>query len=115
MLKNNRMPSELVRLSLEKAIALQGSLSAFTVLQDEATLMEAAYESDRRYEQNSPLGPLDGLPLAIKDNFCTDGLPTTCGSKMLEPFVPTYNATVVNQTLTAGGLVIGKVSTLLRI
>ena len=53
-------------------------------------------------------GPLDGLPIGIKDNFCTKNLRTTCCSRMLEPFVPKYNATVVDRTEKAGGIVLGQ-------
>ena len=51
---------------------------------------------------------LEGVPIAIKDNFCTSGITTTCASKMLEKFVPHYNATVVQKLLDAGALLMGK-------
>lgn len=51
---------------------------------------------------------LEGLPIAIKDNFCTTGIPTTCASKMLETFTPPYNATVVEKLLNAGAIFMGK-------
>ena len=54
------------------------------------------------------MAPLDGLPIGIKDNLCTKNLRTTCCSRMLEPFVPKYNATVVDRTEKAGGIVLGQ-------
>ena len=55
-----------------------------------------------------PLGPLDGVPMSFKDNFCAAGLHTTCASKMLENFVAPYNATVVQKSLDNGALIVGK-------
>ena len=55
-----------------------------------------------------PLGPLDGVPVSVKDNFCVAGAPTTCGSRMLAEFRPPYTATVVRRLLDAGAVLIGK-------
>lgn len=55
-----------------------------------------------------PISPLDGVPIAVKDNFCTKGIKTTCASRMLEKFVSPYNATVVQRLLDSGAVLIGK-------
>ena len=69
---------------------------------------EAAMARARQADQEIADGsasPLTGVPIAIKDNICTRGIQTTCASKILEGFVPTYNATVVEK-LNAAGIVI---------
>jgi len=53
---------------------------------------------------------LDGVPVGVKDNFCTDGIRTTCASKMLENYIPPYNATVVQKLLDQGAVMIGKLN-----
>src|SRR4030095_6847909 len=77
-----------------------------TVVREQA--LAAASESDRRWRAGAALGPLDGAPLALKDVLCTRGVRTTCGSKILEKFVPPYDATVVERLRAAGVVVLGK-------
>ena len=95
----------MIKTSLERAKYLQTHLNAFTIFQEENIIRGKAAESQKRF----PLSPIDGQLIAVKDNFCTRKLPTTCCSRMLQPFVPTYNATVVEKTEKAGGIVLGKV------
>ncbi len=77
-----------------------------TVTREEA--LAQAHAADERYRKGIPRGPLDGAPFAIKDVFCTRGIRTTCGSKILDGFVPPYDATVVTKLKEAGAVVLGK-------
>jgi aspartyl-tRNA(Asn)/glutamyl-tRNA(Gln) amidotransferase subunit A len=87
--------------------ALDGKVGAYlTVVREQA--LEAARESALRWKAGSPRGPLDGAPLALKDVMCTAGVRTTAGSKMLERFVPPYDATTVERLRAAGAVILGK-------
>ena len=68
----------------------------------------AADEIDRRVAAADDPGPLAGVPVALKDNLCTRGVPTTCSSKILEGWEPPYDATVVSRLAAAGAVVVGK-------
>jgi len=77
-----------------------------TILPDEA--LKQAEEIDSRRSKGEDLGPWAGLPIGVKDLLCTKGVKTTCSSKMLENFVPPYDATVVRKIKDAGMVIVGK-------
>src|SRR5262252_7883745 len=100
-------PTAVAESYLARIAAVDERVGAYlTVVRDDA--LAAASESERRWRAGAPLGPLDGAPLALKDVLCTRGVRTTCGSKMLEKFVPPYDATVVERLRAAGVVVLGK-------
>jgi len=85
----------------------EAEIHAFTlVLADEAR--RAADDIDATVARGDDPGPLAGVPIAVKDNLCTRGTPTTCGSRILEGWRPPYTATCVERILAAGGIVVGK-------
>ncbi len=83
------------------------ALNAFISLAGDE-LTEQVEALDRALDGGEELGSLAGIPVAIKDNICTRGLPTTCGSKILEGYVSLYEATVVRKLRAAGALILGK-------
>src|SRR5215469_8282890 len=97
---------ELTRLLLKRIEAAQPKLNAFISVTAEAALAAAA-QADRALASGR-VGPLVGLPIIHKDIFCTDGVRTTCGSRMLDNFVAPYDATVVAKLKTAGMVMLGK-------
>lgn len=90
-----------------KAMEAGRDLNAFITESPEAAL-ERARTSDQRRARGDTLGRLDGIPIAIKDLFCTEGVPTTAGSHILDGFVPTYESTVSAKLWRAGAVMLGK-------
>lgn len=97
---------ELTKEYLRSIAALNPTLNAF-ITADEHRALEQAQQADLRRAAGTQ-SPLTGVPIAHKDLFCTKGLATTCGSKMLAQFVPPYDATVVKQLDGAGAVTLGK-------
>src|SRR5499426_2359413 len=102
-------PSEVMRAYLTRIEALDPQVKAFlTITADEARRQAA--DADRRFKAGTPRGPLDGVPVGLKDVLCTRGIRTTCGSKILEHFVPPYDATAVARLLDGGAVLLGKLN-----
>jgi aspartyl-tRNA(Asn)/glutamyl-tRNA(Gln) amidotransferase subunit A len=105
--KGTRSARQAVEACLDAITARESDIHAFNhVLADEARA--AADAIDHRIAMGEDPGPLAGVPIALKDNLCTRGVPTTCSSRILEGWRPPYDATVVQRVVAAGGIVIGK-------
>ena len=102
-------PTQAVTEHLARIEALDRRVRAFLTVTREDALRRAA-EADARFRAGTPRGPLDGVPIAVKDVLCTRGIRTTCGSKILERFVPPYDATVVARLFAAGAVLLGKLN-----
>ncbi|MDT0186166.1 Asp-tRNA(Asn)/Glu-tRNA(Gln) amidotransferase subunit GatA [Microbacterium sp. ARD31] len=98
---------ELTQLHLDRIAEVDARVHAFLHVDGDGALADAA-ESDARRARGEARGPLDGVPIAVKDVLTTRGLPTTCGSRILEGWVPPYDATVVSRLREAGLPILGK-------
>jgi len=101
---------ELTRLFLDRIRGLNGKMNAFITVDEEHSLAQARVADERRAGKGSagPAGPLTGVPIAHKDIFCTRGLRTTCGSKMLSGYVSPFDAHVIERFAAAGAVTLGK-------
>ena len=92
---------------LERMEHVEGKIHAFVTVVEENAL-ETAREIDKKVRRGDDLGSLAGVVVAVKDNICTRGIRTTCSSRMLENFVPPYDATVIERLKAADAIIIGK-------
>ncbi len=97
---------ELTQAVLDRIVAVDNHTKAYLTLTPEAACEQAGQADERRAAGND--GALLGVPVAIKDNICQEGVPTTCGSRILESFVPPYDASVVTCLRDAGAVLLGK-------
>jgi len=100
---------DLTRAHLDRIHTFDSAIHAFLTVTDERAL-SMAEQSDKRRAEGQKL-PLLGIPLAIKDVMCTDGVETTAGSKILKGFKPPYTATAVQKLWDAGAILLGKTNT----
>ena len=103
------LATELTEAVLERILAVDNDVKAYLTLTPEDALSQARAADERRARGED--GALLGIPLAIKDVLCTQGISTTCGSRILEGFVPPYDATAVARLKAAGAVVLGKTNT----
>src|SRR5262245_3153818 len=101
--------TEVAEAYLARIEALDAELHCYLTVTRESALAQAA-AADGRFRGGTPRGPLDGVPIALKDVLCTRNIRTTCGSKILEGFVPPYDATVVGKLIEAGAVILGKLN-----
>ena len=99
--------SDLLESVLARAAQTEAEVHAYLTI-DADRARTAAAQSDARFAAGEPLGPLDGIPIALKDNLCTRGLETTCSSQILAGYHPPYDATVVARLKEGGAVVTGK-------
>lgn len=107
LLSKHRSAVEIAQEALDTIQALEPKVHSFLhVTADRA--LEQAQQVDAKIAAGEEIGLLSGIPIGIKDNLCTQGIPTTCASRILENFVPPYESTVTQKLLDAGAVMVGK-------
>lgn len=107
LISKERSCVEIVQESLDRIQALEPKLHSFLQVTNDRAL-EQAKQIDAKIAAGEEIGLLAGIPIAIKDNLCTQGVPTTCASKILQNFVPPYESTVTQKLIDAGAIMVGK-------
>ncbi|HBL11421.1 MAG TPA: Asp-tRNA(Asn)/Glu-tRNA(Gln) amidotransferase GatCAB subunit A [Cyanobacteria bacterium UBA11162] len=107
LIKKERSSVEITQEALERIQALEPKLRSFLHITSEYAL-EQARQVDAKIAAGEEIGLLAGIPIGIKDNMCTKGIPTTCASRILENFVPPYESTVTQKLKDMGAVMVGK-------
>ena len=110
MIKDKQISSvEVTKSVFDRIDSVEGKVDAYVTLDKENALIKAE-EVDKKFANGDRLSPLAGIPIGIKDNISTKGLRTTCSSKMLENYVPPFNATVIEKINNADMVITGKLN-----
>ena len=107
IIRKERSSVEITQEALDRIQALEPVLHSFLCVTSEYAL-EQARQVDAKIAAGEEVGLLAGIPIGIKDNMCTKGIPTTCASRILENFVPPYESTVTQKLKDAGAVMVGK-------
>jgi aspartyl-tRNA(Asn)/glutamyl-tRNA(Gln) amidotransferase subunit A len=108
LLRQRKISSlELTQAVLERIREVDGQIGAYLTV-TEGVALEQARQADERLRRGERVTPLTGIPFGVKDSIVTEGIRTTCGSRILEHYVPPYQATAVRRLLEAGAVLLGK-------
>ncbi|MBU0672548.1 MAG: Asp-tRNA(Asn)/Glu-tRNA(Gln) amidotransferase subunit GatA [Candidatus Margulisbacteria bacterium] len=108
LLTNKKISAlELTEAVISQIDKVESRVQAYVSINKDQAIKQAK-AADERIKNNSNLTPLTGIPVAIKDNMCTKGMLTTCSSKILNNYIPPYNATIVDKIKAAGAVILGK-------
>src|SRR5690242_15559685 len=98
---------ELTQATLQRAHEIDPKIKSYVTITDNVAL-EQAKQADERIAKGKKVTPLTGIPFAAKDCISTRDIRTTCSSKILEDYIPQYDATVINKLADAGAVLMGK-------
>jgi aspartyl-tRNA(Asn)/glutamyl-tRNA(Gln) amidotransferase subunit A len=107
LVNKERSAVEITQEALDRITQLEPKLKSFLCVTADRAMAQAV-QVDAQIAAGEEIGLLAGIPIAVKDNMCTQGVPTTCASRILENFVPPYDATVVSKLQAAGAVIVGK-------
>ncbi len=107
LITKERSAVEITQEILDRIEKLEPKLHSFLCITS-ASALDSAQKVDAKLAQGETIGLLEGIPIAIKDNLCTQGIPTTCGSQILKNFIPPYESTVTAKLQQAGAVMVGK-------